>query len=90
MNGRQPCIFPFIFNGVTYNGCPTLEHTLGLDINNLIPYNTRWCSTKVDKNGNHINAGQGNFHLPPYNWGICDSSCPNSNTPFIKIEKLNY
>ena len=30
--------------------------------------NLPWCSTKVDRNGEHI-SGQGN-------WGNCDETCP--------------
>ena len=47
---NQPCIFPFTWNGKTYNGCP------------IDPEDSsqRWCSTKVDSNGKHI-IGQGNW-----------------------------
>jgi len=58
---NQPCIFPFTWNGKTYNGCP------------IDPEDSseRWCSTKVDSNGNHI-TGQGN-------WGHCNSKCRKQN-----------
>jgi len=42
-----PCIFPFRFNGVTYNQC-------ALDSDGY------WCSTKVNSSGEHI-GGQGNW-----------------------------
>ena len=86
--GGKPCIFPFTFNGVTYNGCPTFRDTLDIKIKSLmiIPdsyLNRRWCSTKVDKNGNHMNGNQifnpeGNFRLDDNYWGVCDRSCPKS------------
>ena len=43
------CIFPFKFNGVTYNEC-------ALDSDGY------WCSTKVDSSGVHI-GGQGNWGI---------------------------
>jgi len=60
-SSNQPCIFPFIWYGKTYNGCP-------IDPDDS---SQRWCSTKVDSNGNHI-TGQGN-------WGHCSSKCPKQN-----------
>ena len=38
------CVFPFIYNGITYFGC-TLE---GND--------QPWCSTEVDSDGNHVDG----------------------------------
>ena len=49
-SSNQPCIFPFIWYGKTYNGCP-------IDPDDS---SQRWCSTKVDSYGNHI-TGQGNW-----------------------------
>ena len=46
----QRCIFPFIWNGQTYYGCP-------VDPNNNA---FRWCSTKVDEYGYHV-SGQGRY-----------------------------
>ena len=50
-----PCIFPFKFNGRTFNECTWDE-------------DGAWCSTQVDKNGNHV-GGQGK-------WGLCGQECP--------------
>ena len=46
----QRCIFPFIWNGQKYYGCP------------VDPYNNavRWCSTAVDRYGYHV-IGQGRY-----------------------------
>jgi len=44
---NQPCIFPFTYKDITYNGCPKIPNRPS----------QRWCSTEVDSNGNHI-AGQ--------------------------------
>ena len=54
---NKPCVFPFRFKGVTYKTC-TFEQS-----------STPWCSTGVDKYGNHIsNKGL---------YGNCDSrKCP--------------
>ena len=47
-NPGKPCIFPFTFKGVTYNGCaPEVK-------------SETWCSTKVDKNGKHV-TGQSEY-----------------------------
>jgi len=45
---NQPCVFPFKWNGKTYNSCP-------IDSDDT---NETWCSIKTDSNGNHI-TGQG-------------------------------
>ena len=49
-NAGKPCIFPFIWKSVTYNGCPPDP-----EVNS-----ETWCSTKVDENGNHI-IGQSEY-----------------------------
>ena len=41
-----PCIFPFTFDGITYNQC-------ALDTDGY------WCSTKVDSSGEHIEGHWG-------------------------------
>ena len=41
------CIFPFIYQGTTYNHCPK-ENS---------PTKNPWCSTKVDDNGYHVGGG---------------------------------
>ena len=43
-NPGKPCIFPFIFKGVTYNACPPDPKEKS----------ETWCSTKVDGNKNHV------------------------------------
>jgi len=58
--GKQ-CVFPFSFNGVTYNGCPTWSFGGSNQ-------GKRWCSTKT-VNGVHDN---GNGH-----YGFCSNNCPN-------------
>ena len=44
---NKPCIFPFRFNGVSYNTC-TLDSA---------EENKPWCSTLVDENNNHVPGG---------------------------------
>ena len=56
-----PCIFPFIFNGISYQGCTLAEAS----------DNEAWCSVKVDANGNHV-GGEGKWGTCPTNGG-----CPN-------------
>ncbi len=51
----KPCIFPFTYEGVTYNNC-----TVAND-----PDNMPWCSTKVDEDGNHVKAGRYWGHCDP-------------------------
>ena len=61
MSGPSPnsrCVLPFTYNGKTYYECP-------VDPEDSTKF---WCSTQVDKNGNHIsNIGA---------YGHCGSSCP--------------
>ena len=42
-NGES-CVFPFIFQGVTYNACTNAGD----------PDDTMWCSTKTDKCDKHV------------------------------------
>ena len=49
-----PCIFPFKLDGVAYHTCKLDEKD-----------GSRWCSTKIDKKGQHL----------PGNWGNCRSDC---------------
>ena len=44
---NKPCIFPFRYNGVSYNTC-TLD---------AADENKPWCSTLVDDNNNHVPGG---------------------------------
>ena len=58
---NSPCIFPFIYGGVTYLGCagdPAEDKKA-----------ERWCSTKIDAKGKHM---EGTNH-----YGFCPSSCPS-------------
>jgi len=48
----SPCQFPFIYKGVTRNGC----------ITEADPDNRLWCSTGVDEDGQHIVNGQNWAH----------------------------
>lgn len=43
-NPGKPCIFPFIYDGKSYSGCP-------IDPDDS---SKRWCSTKVDNKGQHV------------------------------------
>jgi len=61
-NAGLPCKFPFKFRGDTKKGC----------ILDSDPENKYWCSTKVDKEGNHIpNEG---------NWAHCSDGCPKDDS----------
>ena len=48
----QPCVFPFIFAGVSHDVCD--DWTWGGQ-----PPGTTWCSTKVDANGVHVTGNYG-------------------------------
>ena len=43
-NRKKPCQFPFIWKGVKYWGCTTVDG---------VPKGTPWCSTKVTANFEH-------------------------------------
>ena len=43
-NPGKPCVFPFIYDGRSYSGCP-------IDPDDS---SKRWCSTKVDDKGQHV------------------------------------
>merc|ERR1711962_556337 len=55
-----PCVFPFKYNDVVYYTCS--------NANKHVTNNKPWCSTLVDREGNHI-GGVGA-------WGNCDETCP--------------
>ena len=57
---HTPCVFPFRFRGVNYNGC-TRSHWEGYE-------HLEWCSTKTDQAGNHV-AFQAEY-------GYCSNDCP--------------
>ena len=44
----RPCIFPFIYNGVTYKECTSAD------------WDQPWCSTEVNDNQNHVAGKWGN------------------------------
>ncbi|XP_059099182.1 phenoloxidase-activating enzyme 1-like [Tigriopus californicus] len=46
---HQICVFPFIFNGKSYDKCTTFSD----------PNNESWCSTLVDSTGTHITGNWG-------------------------------
>ena len=52
---NYPCIFPFEYQGSIRNNCiwDTSDESY-------------WCSTLVDKSGQHVSG----------NWGNCDANCP--------------
>ena len=55
----KPCVFPFEYKEDIYHGC-TWERS-------ALTAKRPWCSTKVDKDGKHLN-GIGE-------WGYCDLKC---------------
>merc|ERR1712013_621744 len=54
------CVFPFTFPGVTHQSCADW-------IYGGVNAGSKWCSTKVDADGVHVN-GEGNY-------GFCGSQC---------------
>ena len=56
------CIFPFKYEGTEYNGCTNADSDDG----------KKWCSTGVNRRGNHI-IGRGM-------WGHCNKNCPISSS----------
>ena len=44
----RPCVFPFIYNGVTYKECTSVD------------WDQPWCSTEVTDNQNHVEGKWGN------------------------------
>ena len=76
----QPCVFPFKYNGQTYDECTTAESENGKP----------WCALKVDRRGEVVPNQWGDCELYncPYNNTKCDSfnengRCvgPNYNIP---------
>ena len=66
-NGPQknkPCVLPFKIGGVPYKECT----------NKNDPDGKFWCSTSVDKEGEHV-GGKGQ-------WGFCNEQCTYGNTNF--------
>ena len=55
-DANKPCVFPFRFKGITYNTCSFEKSS------------RPWCSTRVDKKGNHISGGG--------HYGDCQRHCP--------------
>ena len=66
---QEPCVFPFIYKGVTYNTCTYVDH----------PEQMEWCSTKVDENGNHVTGGE-NWGVCRGDYLTCprEKTCPPS------------
>ena len=63
-SGSDPnseCSFPFIFWGVTWTGCTTVDGDP-----------RPWCATETDAFGHPITDGDGTFSA----WGYCHASCP--------------
>ena len=61
MKKNVPCLFPFTFDGKTYDACT----------DETDPDGRFWCSTKVDRSGNHIIN----------NWGYCSDECVATTIP---------
>ena len=65
ISGPDPeCSFPFIFYGITWTGCTTVDEPA----DNPQP----WCLTQTDADGNPIADENGQVST----WGYCHSSCP--------------
>ena len=58
-----PCVFPFIYRGVTYNGCTTKD-----DDDKRF-----WCSTETD--GSSIHVGRDRWGYCPEDCTVGDGSC---------------
>ena len=87
-NPFKPCIFPFIWNEQTFNGIEKLKlnfwnncyivHILGCPLDHK-DNSKRWCSTKVDSSGNHI-ENQNEYGYCADNCPIsCSDDCPTSD-----------
>jgi len=63
----EPCVFPFKHNGRTYTACTDWVYA-----NPPQPEGTKWCSTKVDDDGVHVN-GFGHY-------GFCPSTSACTST----------
>merc|ERR1740137_40715 len=72
----KKCIFPFIFNGVQYEGCA--PYYAGGVVNLYSP--TFWCSTKVDVNGYHV---RGPYNDKGKHVGFCDDTCPKVSNRYF-------
>merc|ERR1711953_341889 len=71
------CIFPFIYEGVRYEGCAPLIGGLSNLYSSLY-----WCSTKVDINGFHI---RGPYDNRGKYVGFCDDTCPKISGTYYWI-----
>lgn len=62
----EVCVFPFKFEGKTYDGCT--YHISKNGERDPKP----WCSTKIDSNGEHVKSSRkGGKHF-----GHCSKNCP--------------
>merc|ERR1712183_219921 len=72
----DPCIFPFIYQGVKYYGCAPLYGGLANTRGVANVYSpVYWCSTKVDVNKFHI---RGPYTEPGKYVGYCYDTCPRA------------
>lgn len=65
---NQPCVFPWKYKGKMYDGCKNENDGL------------RWCSTKVDENGDHMKG----------EWGQCDEECPSAGFPDLTMDVIVF
>jgi len=70
------CVFPFTYNGVTHYECAYWPW------GGRRQEGTHWCSTKTDRNDNHVN-GQGNY-------GFCDCSVDQCGCFQIPNDDVQY
>ena len=47
-DANQQCVFPFSYEGVTYEHCTSVGNN-----------GTQWCSTEVDENGEYVSGKWG-------------------------------
>ena len=73
---NSPCIFPFIYNNVTYTQC-TWDSAHKTN-------NKPWCSGEVDAKGNHLTGER--------KWGNCAANCPVSPKRmfFLRLQFIRY
>ena len=62
----EKCQFPFIYKGVKYENCTSVDQDQYSGYSTGYRY---WCSTKTFANGNHVTGY----------WGYCQDYCAHGN-----------